>query len=59
MRSKKTLLALAEAHLNELINDDLHNYGCWDGLIDSEELTYEEYEWIRDNIKVDVNVERI
>lgn len=54
---KKALIEFAEAHLQDIIEEALHEYGYWDGLIEYGELDQEDWEWMRDNLVVEVGVE--
>jgi hypothetical protein len=56
MRSKEELLSIAETVAGEIISDWIHDWGSWDCIAEDEQLTDEEYEWIQENIKVNVEV---
>lgn len=54
MRSQEELVDIAQAVAEAIMEDWFHDYGSWDCVIEDEELTEEEYDFIQDNICVNV-----
>tara|TARA_E500000318_G_scaffold105638_1_gene112752 strand:- start:461 stop:643 length:183 start_codon:yes stop_codon:yes gene_type:complete len=57
MKTKEELMDIAERNLADIASSALHEYGYWDGLIEDEELSEEDYQFITDNFIVRVTVE--
>lgn len=55
---EKELLEIAQNNLEN--NDKLFHYFLWDVLIEENKiLTYEEYEWLKENVKASVLISKI
>lgn len=54
MRSQEELVDIAQAVAEAIMEDWFHDYGSWDCVMGDEELTEEEYDFIQDNIRVNV-----
>ena len=55
---EQELIEIAGYNLNEAIFEVLNEYGWWDGLIEEDDITDEEYEWIRTNISINLEVSK-
>ena len=56
MRTPEELMGIAADHLWNITESAVNEYGYWDGLVESDELTDEECDWIQDNLEVIVEV---
>lgn len=56
MRSQEELVNIAQSVADGIMDNWFREYGSWDCAVEDEELTEEEYDFIQENICVNVQV---
>lgn len=54
MRSPEKLREVAQDWAEETLSSWFFEYAAWDGLIEDGELSMEEWKWIKENVRLDV-----
>lgn len=56
---QKELLTIAQDWAESTLDDWIGEYGAWDGFIEDDTLSLEEWEWIRKHVRFDTEVRTI